>query len=196
MSYAKESYVTVRPEPDTWRLHPTFRTLQTYNQYAQGVVADFGCNHGALTILCTEFNTEMVVGFDMNIQALEVAAQTANSRRYMGKLSFVHTDLRKIPIQDAQFDFAYSFHTLEHIYPNDIDCVVSEFFRVLKPGAHMLIQIPYDHAYPDPCHVAFYKEYSLRYIFEKNGFITKEIFKDDRWVEKDLLTALFYKPSL
>jgi ubiquinone/menaquinone biosynthesis C-methylase UbiE len=111
------------------------------------------------------------------------------------KVAFVCANLLSIPAENNVFDFLMSFHTLEHIYPEDVDKVVAEFYRILKPGGYFVISIPYDHAYPDPCHVAFYVESSLRELFEKHGFFTIHCHKDDRWVEKDLLTALFVKPQ-
>jgi predicted SAM-dependent methyltransferase len=88
-----------------------------------------------------------------------------------------------------------SFHTLEHIYPDDATKFVKESLRVLKPGGHVIISIPYERAYPDPAHVAFYNVESLTKLFEDNGFDTIECMKDNRWPEqKDLLTGVFNKP--
>ena len=46
----------------------------------------------------------------------------------------------------------------------------------------------------DVCHVAFYNVESLCLLFESAGFYTIEAMKDNRWNEKELLTAMFMKP--
>jgi predicted SAM-dependent methyltransferase len=89
-----------------------------------------------------------------------------------------------------------SFHTLEHIYPEDAPSVIKEIYRILKPGGFLLISIPYEHNYPDPCHVAFYNEQSLSELMSSCDFVIMEVYKDDHFTQKNLLTGLFYKKSV
>lgn len=44
-----------------------------------------------------------------------------------------------LPFEDAQFDVAYSFKVLAHV--PEIERAVSELFRVVKPGGHVLIEV-------------------------------------------------------
>jgi predicted SAM-dependent methyltransferase len=85
-------------------------------------------------------------------------------------------------------------HTLEHIYESDALIVAKEMFRITKHGGFLLISIPYETAYPDPTHVTFYNETKLSNLMKEAGFVPMEVFKDDRFEQKDLLTGLFYKP--
>lgn len=197
MSYEKENYVTRDPDPEHWRSHANFRIISHYSKHVRGVCGDLGCNHGATTLLLLDFEDRIssILGFDMNRRALSVAAETTASIDPSIPVNFVETDLLKTPVESDAFDFLMSFHTLEHIYPLDADRFASEAYRMLKPGGHFLISIPYDRAYPDPCHVAFYKEDTLSALFEKTGFKTIDCAKDDRWAEKNLLTAVFVKPE-
>ena len=190
----KENYITVHPDPNIWRNHANYKIMQSYKEHIKGKVLDAGSNHGACTLLLLDFNPEVIYGFDINIKALEIAYESAQKLNSIIPIHFIATNLTKIPIEDNYFDFLMSFHTLEHIYPSDIDMVISEFFRILKSNGHVVISIPYDHEYPDEHHVAFYKEDSLKSLFESKGFITIECFKDDRFEQKGLLTALFKKP--
>jgi len=165
-------------------------------EYIKGDVCDLGCNHGACTFLMMDFNdVKSIHGVDINLKALELAYDTASKITTNIKFNFYRANLMEMPIEDEKFDFVMSFHTLEHIFPNDVHKVVSEIHRIMKPNAHVLISIPYDHAYPDAHHVAFYKEDTLKDLFESHGFETKECFKDDRFYQKDLLTAIFTKPA-
>jgi ubiquinone/menaquinone biosynthesis C-methylase UbiE len=108
-------------------------------------------------------------------------------------VNFMAANLLEIPLEDNKFDFMMSFHTLEHIYPEDAPQFAKEVHRLLKPGGIFLLSIPYDKAYPDPAHVAFYNVETLTQLFENAGLYTVEATKDNRWQEKDLLTALFTK---
>lgn len=190
----KENYITRDSNPLIWRNHANYFIMNSYKEYIKGICGDLGCNHGSCTLLMLDFEPEAIYGFDINMKALEVAYKTATSINTKIPIRLVNTNLTNINIENGLFDFLMSFHTLEHIFETDAPLFVREIYRILKPGGHFLISIPYDHAYPDPCHVNFFKEDSLIKLFEENRFITCECFKDDRWQEKNLLTALFVKP--
>lgn len=196
MSYdSKENYVTRDPNPNIWRNHANGEIINHYSKYIHGVCGDLGCNHGACTLLLLDFQDKVseLFGFDMNMSALEVAYKTANDANPSIPITFMAASLLKLPMENEKFDFLMSFHTLEHIFPEDVDKFISEMFRILKKGGHLLISIPYDHAYPDPAHVGFYKVDDFCELFERHGFIIIECMKDNRWNEKNLLTALLTK---
>ena len=199
MSYAeKENYITQHPDPVVWRQHPNYFIMKYYSAYIRGVCGDVACNHGACTLLLLDFadNIDSIYGMDMNYEALQIAFNTANSIQPSVMVNFVAVDLLKNPMESDKFDFLMSFHVLEHIYPEDSVQFVSEIYRVLKPGGHLVLSIPYEHAFPDPCHVAFYNVESVCTLFERCGFLTIECMKDNRWDQKELLTGVFYKPIL
>lgn len=193
----KENYITIHEDPEIWRTHANYFIIRFYSHLLRGKVCDLGCNMGACTLLLLDFadNIEIIYGFDINYEALKIAFDTANKMSPKVLVNFVAANILDIPANSDTFDFAMSFHTLEHIYPEDAAKFVKESLRILKPGGHMLISIPYEKAYPDPTHVAFYNVESLTQLFEDNGFITIECMKDNRWREKNLLTGLFYKPT-
>jgi ubiquinone/menaquinone biosynthesis C-methylase UbiE len=164
----------------------------------RGTVGDLGCNMGACTILLSQASAriERIFGFDMNKDALDLGASRVASMEIPIPVKFVVASLLDVPVESHTFDFLVSFHTLEHIYPSDATKFASEVFRILKPGGHFLISIPYQHAYPDPAHVAFYNVETLTGLMEGVGLVTIECMEDNRWPnEKDLLTGVFYKPT-
>lgn len=191
----KESYVTVRSDPSLWRNHANYMILK-YSRalFNNACVADLGCNHGACTLLIHDFDPQHVDGYDINKEALHIAKETSAQMNYSSKTSFISASLLNLPIESEHYDVVCSFHTLEHIYPEDVHQVIKEMFRILKPSGHVLLSIPYERNYPDPCHVAFYNEHSLKALFESIGFLTTYCIEDNRWEEKGLLTALFQKP--
>ncbi len=48
-------------------------------------------------------------------------------------------------LPDDQFDFVYSSHTLEHM--SDVTVALRHWWRVLKPGGHLLIYLPHRDLY-------------------------------------------------
>jgi len=42
----------------------------------------------------------------------------------------------------GSFDAVACNNALEHLYPHEVDKALSEFYRVLKPGGHAVIQVP------------------------------------------------------
>jgi SAM-dependent methyltransferase len=52
----------------------------------------------------------------------------------------VRLDLQAIDLPDASLDVVLTPHVLEHV--PDTDQALSELFRVMKPGGHVLLQVP------------------------------------------------------
>lgn len=46
------------------------------------------------------------------------------------------------PVPDASVDAVYSHHNIEHVFAHEVPLVMSEFFRVLKPGGEVLLGTP------------------------------------------------------
>jgi len=191
--YQKESYITSQQSPlGFWEKHANRHILNSYRQHIFGRVFDFGCNHGASTYWLKE-NSQVteIIGYDLNEAALSLARILFSEVPLPN--SFLSRDLADGSLLDLKADTIISFHTLEHIYPQDIKNFLKCAYHALNEGGHFVISIPYDHAYSDPCHVSFFTESGLIQVMEASGFKTIECFKDDRFNEKDLLTGLFKK---
>lgn len=181
ISYDKESYITRDPNVEIWREHLNTNILNDYSSILTGVVADFGCNHGACTIIASENkNIKEIIGIDINKESLDIA-NNLKIQHGVKNIKYLHsnlTDLLEIP--SSYFDNAFSFHTLEHIHINDYDLVFSEWKRVIKNEGHFIISVPYEHAYDDPCHMNYFNESSISDLFVKYGFDIVEVYRDTR----------------
>jgi SAM-dependent methyltransferase len=63
--------------------------------------------------------------------------------RLLRQHAFVHHDLRYgIPFETRSIDFLYSSHCLEHLFRDEVERLLREAFRVLKPGGHFRIAVP------------------------------------------------------
>jgi SAM-dependent methyltransferase len=57
-------------------------------------------------------------------------------------LADIHFDLHHIPLEDNRFDVVFCNHVLEHV-DDALQCM-KEIFRVMKPGAWAILQVPLD----------------------------------------------------
>lgn len=190
----KENYITRDPNPDVWRNHPNALILKRYKNEIKGNVLDFGCNHGSCTFLILENkNVKSVIGLDLNYNAIKIAYQTKKELYKDSKIEFIVANIINYTTKKL-YDTIVSFHTLEHIYPEDIDSVINKLYNILNKNGYLLISIPYEMAYNDPKqHVAFYNENSLSDIMNRNGFETINCYMDTECGDSGILTGLFIK---
>ncbi len=79
-------------------------------------------------------------------------------------------DLNKpLPIESEVADVVISISTLEHLCEPQI--MLSEAYRILKPGGTMLLQVPWQWwIHESPYDYYRYSPYGLKYLFDKTGF--------------------------
>jgi SAM-dependent methyltransferase len=87
-------------------------------------------------------------------------------------------DARALPFGDAEFDWLWSSHLLEHF--EDTAAVLKEWVRVLKPGGTIGLYVPHPELYkggnPDHKHPGFKPEFLVEQLatlscFEVESFI-------------------------
>ena len=136
------------------------------------------------------YNVNSITGLDINTEALEYAKELFSDVSIPNK--FINLDLTTNVLNET-FDTIILLHTLEHIYPEDVDVFISNIYSMLNDNGHLIIGLPYEDAYSDTCHVAFYNEQSLNEVMTRNSFKEIKCFKADRWTEKDILTGIYSK---
>lgn len=103
---------------------------------ADGLGLDLGCGDGILTdILFSRMGVKpRLVGVDIDPLETQAAAQYDFYER-------IHTvPAQAIPEPDAVFDYVFSNSVLEHI--PDLDGVIAEVGRTLKPGGRFWFTVP------------------------------------------------------
>lgn len=55
---------------------------------------------------------------------------------------YIQADVRKLPFKDNYADYVIATHVIEHINIEDIQKTLNEWFRVMKPGARLIITAP------------------------------------------------------
>lgn len=100
---------------------------------------DFGCGVGRLTqALATRFNT--VVGVDVSDSMIQMALRL---NQYPRKCEYLHNLAPDLGLlADRSFDLVYSSKTLQHLTPSLARRYIQDFFRIARPNAHVVFQIP------------------------------------------------------
>ncbi len=102
------------------------------NYRLKGKVLDLGCGDGKYFRLLWP-NLNNVVGVDHDLSVAELS-------RKSGVYRSVHVGpAHKVPEQDSSFDHVFANCSLEHM--DDLDLVIAEIFRCLKPGGSLLCSV-------------------------------------------------------
>ena len=136
----------------------------------EGRVLDFGCGSQPYR---TDFaHVADYVGVDV---AVSGHSQT-NSK------VDIYYDGRTLPFPDASFDAVISFEVFEHVF--NLDEILDEIRRVLKPGGKLLFSIPFAwDEHEQPFDYARYTSFGIRALLERRGYGDIEIEKTSTDVE-------------
>lgn len=202
MKYDKENYV--QPDADMnsefWANNIGAVLLKQYHPVMKGRVVDFGCNNGLWAAFVSR-NPQVteVVGFDLNRESLkvgydEILPQVPDTRH---KVTLHEANLVDLKWTGQLFDFAYSFHTLEHIFPEDVDAVMTNMSALLKSDGLFLMNLPDKYSYYwEALHVYHPNLLELDALFEKYGYDKLESYVDERGGQHDYsknITGLYRK---
>lgn len=117
-----------------------YENIKKYSHYMNGKCLDFGCGTMPYKRLLP---VEQYVGVEI---------ETENKQP-----GIIYYDGHRIPFKDETFDSIISSEVFEHV-PN-IEEIVVELYRVLKPEGIILCTIPF--AYPKHCEPFDYKRYTF-----------------------------------
>lgn len=122
---------------------------------------DIGCGTGVLEEKFVPYAS--VVGLDLSNEMITIAQS-----KQMASLALVLGDAEKLPFASSSFDKVLSCYAVKYC---NLESFVSQIYRVLKPGGHLVL---YDFAKPrgllGPLH-AFY----IYGIFRVLGLITRRV---------------------
>lgn len=136
---------------------------------ADARILDVGCGTGKGQ---ESFGTlGSVYGVDFSQDALEFCHQR-------GLLRVARADAQALPLQDNSLDVVVTLDTIEHV-PDD-QKAIAEIARVLKPGGHLLINVPAYQWLWGPHDVALmhFRRYSrsqVRKLLTDNGLVIERI---------------------
>lgn len=139
---------------------------------ANGPVLDVGCGGGLFL--------KSLGGYDVPVFGLDVAVSAAGVAWNRNGVPTVCASLSAPPFAAETFSLVTMFHVLEHLY--DPPAYVEEAKRLLKPGGHLVVQVPNaacwqfllfaDHwnGVDVPRHLIHFKARDLHALLEDCGF--------------------------
>ena len=135
-----------------------------------GYALDLGCGDGRLT---EHLPAVSLTGADVSVIALERAARRVHGAR----LVRVEPD-ESLPFEDSCFDLVLCAETLEHV--RDVQLLLSEVRRVLRPGGMLAITTPATRPlmrppHPLSPHLRFLTRASLGRLLDELGFEVRSL---------------------
>ena len=118
------------------------KVLETAQQFSPihfATAMDFGCGVGRLTqALALHF--DRVIGIDIAASMIQKAVQF---NQFPSRCEYVHNVTADLAVLgDRSVEFVYSSITLQHMVPSLAESYIREFFRIARPGAHVIFQLP------------------------------------------------------
>jgi SAM-dependent methyltransferase/uncharacterized protein YbaR (Trm112 family) len=99
---------------------------------------DIGCSWGRWSIAAARKGYQ-VVGIDPSLGAVLAARRVARAME-LDNL-YVVGDARYLPLRDSVFDQVFSYSVLQHMAKGDVERVLNDVARVLKPQGSSLVQM-------------------------------------------------------
>ena len=134
-----------------------YRNISSLATRIHGNVLDFGCGSKPYESLFT--NATSYVGVDVQVSGHDHQTSRID----------VFYDGTTLPFADGQFDATVCFEVFEHVF--NIDELLVEIRRVLKPDGSLLISIPFAwDEHEAPYDFARYTSFGIKHVLERNGF--------------------------
>ncbi len=116
-------------------------------------ILDIGCGRGEILRHVAALGAR-AYGVDYALAAVRMSRRVSDS--VLGDhypVGVYQADAKRLPFADAGFERVLMLDIVEHLYPAELDCALSEAFRLLRPGGRVVVHtapnIWYDrYAYP------------------------------------------------
>lgn len=107
------------------------------NIKAGSLVLDAGCGIGGSGIWLAKERNAQVISLNLVNKQLTRGKELVGKKGLSQKVDFVEGDYQKLPFENDAFDVFWSLESIEHA--TDIDSLIREAFKVVKPGGKIVI---------------------------------------------------------
>lgn len=145
-----------------------YNGISQFSSYMHGRLLDFGCGSKPYKAL---FTVSEYVGADIEVSGHDHRHEAID----------VYYDGKTLPFADDSFDSVFSSEVFEHVF--NLSQILDELHRVLKPGGHMLLTVPFvwdEHEIPYD--FARYTSFGLKHILQEKGFVVVQEKKTTSYV--------------
>lgn len=161
-----------------------------HQRYPKGIVVDIGCGRGEFIELMQDEQIS-AKGIDLDEGMLEAGLSLGLNMERGDGLSFLRT------MEDDSAIAVTAFHVVEHISFDELQDMVNEVLRVLKPGGVIILETPNpenirvssETFYLDPTHLRPIPSGLLSFITDYYGYSRTKII---RLQESELLSSQIY----
>lgn len=147
-----------------------YENIRYFSNAMKGRVLDFGCGakpYQSLFKKCTEY-----IGCDIEISGHDHKNESID----------VYYDGKTLPFDDESFDSVFSSEVYEHVI--NLDEIIPELYRVLKPGGYMLVTVPFVwNEHEVPYDFRRYPSFGLKEELERYGFKVISQRKATKYIE-------------
>lgn len=123
---------TVNSEVQYSNVYRDYVSKQMVKKYLRprsaDVVLDFGCGMGRLSKYFSPL-VKQIEGTDRAEEMIKVAKNGAPSN-----VNYLYTPSHELPYADNHFDKVFTYGVLQHINDEELQKVLAEIYRVMKPG--------------------------------------------------------------
>lgn len=145
-----------------------FRGIRHHAPALKGRMLDFGCGEKPYRDL---FQVDEYIGVDIAVSGHGTEGGQVD----------VFYDGRHIPFADAHFDAVLASEVFEHVF--NLDEIMGELHRVMRPGARMLITAPFGwDEHEKPYDFARYTCFAWEAILRRHGFRVIEAGKNGHYI--------------
>jgi SAM-dependent methyltransferase len=139
-------------------------------------VLDAGCGVGYGSLLMHAAGARSVTGVDISRETIETANERAT-----GGAQFVTGDISALPLEDASFDVAVCFETIEHVF--DQNRALDELRRVLTQDGLLILSSPNREVYQEgnPYHTHEYTPDELQTAL-RDRFVNVKLKRQQAWL--------------
>ncbi len=147
-----------------------FKNIQEFSSLFDGKVLDFGCGakpYKDLFKKCSEY-----IGCDI----------ATSGHDHINEQIDVFYNGETIPFEDGYFDNIFTSEVFEHVF--NLDTILDELYRVLKPGGYMLATVPFIwNEHEIPFDYGRYTSYGIQSLLKRHGFKIVQLKKSTNYIE-------------
>jgi len=168
-----------------WLTHFELNSLEQFPEI-RGDILDFGCGSGHLDILLAR-KGYLITGIDPSPIGIRLCKHLLQQEKIEIKkrLHFIERDVTEPNISGKLFDNVWSTQVFEHL--PDPAPFIKGLRQYVKPGAYMLICVPFGNAYDDPDHCNyFYSQQELSDFLSSHIGVVKIVHDKDNEVLRAL----------
>jgi ubiquinone/menaquinone biosynthesis C-methylase UbiE len=103
------------------------------------VLVDIGTGRGELLALAIKAGAARAVGVEYAEAAVRLARQTLEAQGVTRGAEVIMADARDLPLPDEMADVVALLDVVEHLAPPELEQVLAEANRILRPGGRILV---------------------------------------------------------